>query len=76
MAFQIGETIFRSGFEVVITSSPYAMHGGEWQDGVNEEGKTVMVPTHESVDARVKKLQSDRQAMQDGFRRLREISKR
>lgn len=75
MAYQIGETIYRSGFAVVIVSEPYVMAGGEWQDGDCESGKRVMVPTPENVAARVQKNRDDHDYMQAHFRRIREIER-
>ena len=73
MPYEIGQIIARGGFDVAITTDPYSMAGDEWQDGIDENGKTVMVPTPENVARRVEKSRADHDELQAGYRRLREM---
>ncbi len=76
MAYAIGETVWRGGCECRITTEPYAMAKGAWQDALNlETGKTVMVPTPESTAASVAKQHADWHEMQAGFKRLRDLER-
>ena len=71
MAYAIGEVVWRKGEEVTITTQPFDLFGGWWQDGISSEtGKTVCVPTQENVAARSEKQRADHAAMQAGFHRL------
>lgn len=71
MAHAIGTTVWHRGYECRVTTEPY--EGGMWQDAVNlETGKAVTLPTPEAVAARVVRDRAAHQALQDGFRRLRE----
>jgi hypothetical protein len=71
MAYAIGQNIFFRGSEITITSAPYALHGGEWQDGAAEGGKTYTVPTPEQAEANVAERRAEWRKMQEGFRRLK-----
>lgn len=67
---EIGEKTFFRGNEITITTAPYELYGGWWQDGVDETGKTVSVvsPTQREADA--KKAKAEHKEQQAGFARL------
>lgn len=71
MPFAIGHKIWSRGEEATITTEPYEMHGGQWQDAETESGKTVTVPTPEYKDACGRQLKADWREQQRQFRNLR-----
>ena len=73
--YQIGEKIWKAGDEITITSEPYELYGGMWQNGVDENGKSVTIATPEHVAAHVKTEQEAWKRQQEGFRRVRENKK-
>lgn len=72
--YEIGAKVWVRGDEITITTEAYDLYGATWQDGVDENGKTVTVPTPAARDANVESKKAAERDMQDGFRRLRERS--
>lgn len=68
---KIGEKTWFRGDEVTITSEPYTLHGGTFQDAVTETGKKVTVATKAQQAANAKAAQDAWKAQQDEFRGLR-----
>jgi hypothetical protein len=70
MGYEIGEKVWFKGDEYTITTVPYSLHGGEFQDATDENGKTVTVPTPEARTAQAERVRSEYKEMQAGFRSL------
>lgn len=66
----IGETTWFRGDEVTITSEPYILHGGEFQDAVTADGRTVTMATAAQREADAMLRQSEYREAQAGFSRL------
>lgn len=71
MAHKIGSKVWYKGDEVVITSAPYVLFGGEFQDALTESGKTVSIATPEQNNANALRAKSDWKAMQSDFSKLK-----
>ena len=71
---KIGSKVWTGGNEITITTEPYTVHGGEYQDGVTDSGVILSVVTPEAKAGQVKEKQDTWQRQQDGFRRLRETT--
>lgn len=69
--YKIGEKTWSGGDEVTITSEPFTLHGGEYQNAVTEAGKTVTVKTPEYAKAQADAKRQEWKDQQDQFRRLR-----
>lgn len=71
MRHAIGSTVYNRGFAVTITSEPYQVHGGEFQDGTEDEtGRKVSVPTPRHVEAKAAREQAEWKEQQEQFRRV------
>lgn len=71
--YEIGEKTYHNGNEITITSAPYTLYGGTWQDGTNEAGKTVTVRAKSEVVARVAEHQAAYAKQQAEFARLAQL---
>lgn len=69
---KIGEKTWYAGDEVTITSWPFILHGGEFQNAVTEGGKTIVVATPSQKLANARRAIEEREAQQAEFRGLRE----
>ncbi len=67
---EIGEKTFLRGEEITITTAPYELYGGWWQDGVDKFGKVFLVvtPTQRKIEAGRARVEWKEQ--QAGFARL------
>jgi len=74
MAYTIGQKTFSRGDEITITTEAYELYGGWWQDGIDEHGKTVTLPSPEYVANRVTGSQAKYKAQQATFSRLNKIN--
>lgn len=72
VAYEIGQKVWDKGEKVTITSWPFILHGGEFQNAVTEGGKTIVVATPSQKLANARRAQEEREAQQTEFRRLRE----
>lgn len=70
--YRIGETTYFKGSKVKVTTAPYELYGGEFQDAVTESGKTVTIVTPRQRDAQTKKNQDQYTKQQEAFARLRD----
>jgi hypothetical protein len=43
VGYEIGEKVWFKGDEYTITTAPYVLHGGMFQDATDENGKIVTV---------------------------------
>lgn len=68
--YRVGEKTWFRGDEVTITSEPYELSGGEFQDAVRDDGKKVSVVTPRYEQARINKNRLDWQQQQDDFKKL------
>lgn len=69
----VGTKIWHGGDEVEITTEPYELHGGEFQDAKRlSDGKKVVVKTESARAKDVERTQKEWKEQQAGFRRLRE----
>ena len=66
----IGDKKWHAGDEVTITSEPYNLYGGEWQDAVTDSGKTITIATERHVQANVDRNRADWKDQQSQFARL------
>lgn len=67
----IGSIVWHRGNPCLITSAPYTLHGGEFQDAVDQEtGKSVVVATPAHVERRSAENISGWHDMQRGFQEL------
>jgi len=75
MAYTIDEKTYTQGNEITITTEPYELYGGWWQDGVDEAGKkyTVMAPEQRAKD--IQRSRREWKEQQAGFKRLKESRK-
>ena len=71
MPHAIGATVWHNGTPAVITTEPYTLYGGTWQDAKAESGRTITVPTPEWVAERDAKR---RVAEDDARRRFATLS--
>ena len=69
---QIGDKTWLKGDEVTITSEPYMMHGGEFQNAVTEDGKEICIATPAQTAKNVQDFQSDWAKQQAEFRNLKQ----
>jgi len=70
--YDIGAKVWFRGDEVTITSEPFTLHGGTFQNAVTADGKTVTVATPAQVKANAVNAQKAFAGQQDQFRRLHE----
>jgi len=63
-----------SGDEVTITTEPYMLHGGVWQDAITESGKTITVITPEQENKNLATARKALRDQQDAFSRLHALS--
>jgi len=73
--YEIGAEVWFKGDPITITSEPYTLYGGEWQDGIGDSGKIVTVPTPAQEQKNVAAQQQAWQKQQAEFRRLRQHTK-
>lgn len=71
-AYAIGDETHFKGDKVTITSEPYELYGGMWQDAETEDGKKVTLPTPGERSKQVKDNHDAWQQQQGEFRGLRE----
>ena len=69
-AYTIGETAWFKGEPVTVTTEPYKLYGGMWQDAKRQDGKTVMLPTPGQVRDNARQNQENWKRQQAAFRRL------
>jgi hypothetical protein len=72
---KIGEKTWHKGDEVTITSEPYMLYGGWFQDAVTECGKTVSLATKDQREATAQRAIDERKAQQEDFKKLHKKSK-
>ncbi len=75
MAYAIGEKIWSRGSEVTITSEPYMISGGEFQDSVDENGKAWIEATPEERERNVHRNRQEFKDQQEAFSRLKKAQK-
>lgn len=68
--YKIGEATWHNGDEITITTEPYELYGGEWQDGIDKAGRTVTVATPRQKAANAARKLQERKEQQEGFARL------
>ena len=71
MHYEIGTKVWFKGDEVTITSAPFALHGGEFQNATTENGKAIVVATPAQKLANVVRAREEREAQQAEFRTLK-----
>ncbi len=71
MAYQIGDKTWFKGNEITITTEPYELYGGMWQDGIDKDGKTFCVLAPEQQEIEVAKRQEDHRQQQASFSELK-----
>jgi hypothetical protein len=74
--YEIGEAVWSHGDEYIITTEPYELHGGTFQDGVNETGRTACLATPGEKAKRLEEKKQVRKEMQEGFSRLNKITRK
>lgn len=67
---KIGDKTWFKGNEITITTEPYELYGGWWQDGVDETGKPVSVVSPTQRKANTEKAKAEHKEQQAGFARL------
>lgn len=67
---EIGHKTWFKGDEITITTPPYQLYGGWWQDGITEAGKVVSVVTPAQRKVEVAKAKAEHKEQQAGFARL------
>jgi hypothetical protein len=70
--YTIGDRIWFKGDRVTITTEPYTLYGGNWQDSTTDDGNTVTVPTPASKASHMRQERKARQRKQEAFGRIRE----
>lgn len=68
--YSIGDKTWFKGDEITITSEPYELYGGIWQDGITENGKTVTVATPDQRKVNAKAKKHDWKVQQKQFAKL------
>lgn len=76
MAHKICSKVWHKGDEVTIKSEPYELHGGMFQDAVDEFGNNILVATPEHKDRNAERAKAEWQQQQDEFRNLRMQNKK
>ncbi len=66
----IGQQTWYAGDLVTITSDPYMLYGGEFQDAVTEDGRTVTIATARFKQAEAERKQAEWHEQQAAFSRL------
>ena len=67
----IGDKVWHKGDEVTITSEPYTLHGGIFQDAITENGLTVSIVTPEHVANTVNRNRQEWKEQQSQFAKLK-----
>jgi hypothetical protein len=70
MAHKIGAKVWHSGDEVTIISGPYVLHGGQFQDAITENGKTITIATPEQQSRNAEQSRNAWIEQQSQFRKL------
>jgi len=70
---EIDTNTFTRGIEITITTEPYELYGGMWQDGVDENGKVYTIKTEAQRNADDAKAQAEWKEQQAGFARLKAL---
>jgi hypothetical protein len=70
--YQVGQVVWFKGDKVTITSEPFILHGGEFQNAVTEDGRPAVVATPAQKVKDAEQRIAEREAQQAEFRRLRE----
>jgi len=68
--YEIGTVVWFKGDKVTITSEPFMLHGGEFQNAEREDGRSVVVATPAQKLKDVQIRRAEREAQQAEFRRL------
>ena len=69
----IGDKTYTKGIEITITTEPYELYGGMWQDGIDECGKVYTVATEAQRALDTARAQAEWKEQQAGFARLKKI---
>jgi len=70
MAHKIGIKVWHKGDEVTITSNPYVLYGGEFQDAITENGRTITIATPEQQSRNAERSRTEWTEQQSQFRKL------
>ena len=67
MAYTVGTKTFFKGTEITITTEPYELYGGFFQDGIDDAGKIITVATPGQIEKDVKKERKQWNEQQAAF---------
>lgn len=70
MVHKIGDKTWFRGDELTITTEPYELYGGVFQDGITASGKTVTVATPVQRDLNAKAKRDEWKSQQQQFAKL------
>jgi len=71
MSNKIGSKVWHAGDEVTITTEPYTLYGGMFQDAIKKDGSTITLATHEQHTKNVNSVRGSWSQQQAEFRSLR-----
>jgi len=71
--YKLGDKIVFKGSNATITTKPYELYGGKWQDAKTVDGKTITVPTPSEKGKNVLLKQKEFESQQDQFRKLKMV---
>jgi len=67
---EIGTQTFTRGTEITITTNPYLLYGGMFQDGVDSNGRVFTVATPAQIEKNISESRKEWKTQQQGFRRI------
>lgn len=73
--YEIGATVWAYGKENTITSGPFELYGGEFQNATNPDGKEIVIITPRQNEKDLAAKREERKIEQAGFARLKATAK-
>ena len=70
----IGATVWHNGDPVTITSEPYEVAGGMWQDARRPDGRMMLIQTPAEQARRREQRAAERQREREGAARLARLA--
>lgn len=71
--YPLGHKLWHRGDEVTVTSNPYPLFGGMFQDATTEEGRVVQVVPPAEQSRLSERNRREWREQQEGFRRLHKL---
>jgi len=71
---EIGEQTYSRGEKVTVTTEPFELHGGMFQNAVDDNGKVYTLMVTESLEEHAKMKRQEWLDRQAGFSRLKKLT--